>query len=68
MTAMKMNVNGDKIHEQQTYQKVVVIGASCSGKTTFSRSLAMALGTEHIELNLQTLSHHFPNMHLNHVY
>jgi adenylate kinase family enzyme len=32
-------------------KKVVVIGASCSGKTTLSKSLAIALGTEHIELD-----------------
>jgi len=32
-------------------QRVVVIGTSCSGKTTFARQLAQALGFTHIELD-----------------
>ena len=32
-------------------KRVVVIGTSCSGKTTFARSLAHKLNTQHIELD-----------------
>lgn len=32
-------------------QRVVIIGTSCSGKTTFATELARVLGTEHIELD-----------------
>ena len=32
-------------------ERVVVVGSSCSGKTTFARRLAAALGTPHIELD-----------------
>ncbi|MDH3661408.1 MAG: AAA family ATPase [Alphaproteobacteria bacterium] len=31
--------------------RVVVVGTSCSGKTTFARALARRLGAEHIELD-----------------
>ena len=31
--------------------RVVVVGTSCSGKTTFARDLAMRLAVEHIELD-----------------
>lgn len=33
------------------FQRLVVIGTSCSGKTTFARQLAQALGVTHIELD-----------------
>jgi adenylate kinase family enzyme len=32
-------------------ERIVVIGTSCSGKTTFARELANILGIEHIELD-----------------
>ncbi len=32
-------------------QRVVVIGTSCSGKTTFARQLSDLLGTHHVELD-----------------
>ncbi len=32
-------------------QRIVVIGTSCAGKTTFSKALANALGITHIELD-----------------
>lgn len=32
-------------------QRIVVVGTSCSGKTTFARQLAQALGFTHIELD-----------------
>jgi len=32
-------------------KRVVVIGSSCSGKTTLARRLAEALGCEHSELD-----------------
>ena len=32
-------------------KRVAVIGTSCSGKTTFARNLAHALGSDHIELD-----------------
>lgn len=32
-------------------KRVVVIGSSCSGKTTFSRRIARALGVPHVELD-----------------
>jgi len=32
-------------------QRVVVVGTSCSGKTTFAHQLAQALGVTHIELD-----------------
>jgi tRNA uridine 5-carbamoylmethylation protein Kti12 len=31
--------------------RIVVVGTSCSGKTTFSRRLAQSLGREHVELD-----------------
>ena len=31
--------------------RVVVVGTSCSGKTTFARRLATSLGTQHVELD-----------------
>lgn len=33
------------------FQRIVVVGTSCSGKTTFARQLAQTLGLTHIELD-----------------
>ena len=35
----------------QYLARVVVVGSSCSGKTTFSRELAAILGSSHVELD-----------------
>jgi len=35
----------------RNHPRIVVVGTSCSGKTTFARSLAEKLGRQHIELD-----------------
>lgn len=37
--------------EAHAHKRIVVIGGSCSGKTTFSKALAKAMKSEHIELD-----------------
>lgn len=37
--------------EFEAHKKIVVIGGSCSGKTTFSKALAKAMESEHVELD-----------------
>jgi adenylate kinase family enzyme len=34
-----------------SFDRIVVIGSSCSGKTTYAQRLAAILGTPHIELD-----------------
>jgi adenylate kinase family enzyme len=38
------------VHES-ALTRVVVVGSSCSGKTTFARSLAEIVGSPHVELD-----------------
>ncbi|MDE2841397.1 MAG: AAA family ATPase, partial [Chloroflexota bacterium] len=43
-----MVVGGDV---RRAMERVVVVGTSCSGKTTLARQLSRALGAPHIELD-----------------
>jgi adenylate kinase family enzyme len=39
------------IKNMDALHRIVVVGGSCSGKTTFSKSLAQVLDSEHVELD-----------------
>lgn len=39
------------VHQESGLRRTVVVGTSCSGKTTFARKLSSALGVNHIELD-----------------